>query len=234
MSSRKEDGMGLQEWLDEHGRQLARRTGVVRLLRGLRLRGEQLLHPIHRRRALRRLRERGPFGSVVFVCHGNIYRSPYAEYLFRKLLHADVAETLQVSSAGFVGPGRSSPEAAMTLASSRGIDLGAHRSSRITADRIHADTLVVVMETRQERMIRGITPRGEVLVLGDLDPQPAPRTIQDPWSESDDVLRSTYDRVERCVRVLVDVLSGSWRSVSQRVRFPAPGRLEGRRVGDSA
>src|SRR5690606_1696578 len=116
--------------------------------------------------------------SVVFVCHGNIYRSPFAEYLFRKLLPPSLAASVQVSSAGFVGPGRSSPEGAVALASRRGIDLAAHRASRITPGRISDDTLVVVVEPRQERSIRMLTLRGTVIVLGDLDPEPGPRTIQ--------------------------------------------------------
>jgi protein-tyrosine phosphatase len=235
MESGKENPKGGQIRPEDVLRGLARRAGLVRLMRALRTQGARLVHPIHRGRALRRLQEGRPPRSVVFICHGNIYRSPYAEHLFRKLLPEGIAERLRISSAGFVGPGRGTPEAAMVLAGSRGVDLGQHRSSRITHDRIDDETLVVVMESGQERAIRMVTMRGQVLVLGDLDPEPGARTIQDPWSESEEVLRRSYDRVERCIRVLVDVLaSGIPAGGKSQSRAPELPAARAGKAGDSA
>ncbi|MQA90961.1 MAG: hypothetical protein GEU90_12100 [Gemmatimonas sp.] len=167
----------------------------------------RLFHPIYRRRAVRSIEEGAAFDSVVFVCQGNIFRSPFAEQLFLKLLPPRLAAGLTVSSAGFVGPGRACPKPAIALASERGVELAAHRSSSIRRNRIGGSTLVVVMGPRQEAAIRMVSNAGQILVLGDLDPAPATsRTIEDPWSESEEVLHRTYDRVERCVKELVWLL----------------------------
>jgi protein-tyrosine phosphatase len=192
-----------------HLRDAGRRAGLGRAKRLVEESVSRLVHPFHRQRALRRLRRAGRIDAVLFVCQGNIYRSPYAEQLFLKLLPAGLAGQFRVSSAGFVGPGRACPEPAITLANSRGVELGYHRSSSIHPDRIDARTLVVVMEPHQHTAVRAISAAGVVVLLGDLDPEPvSSRAIQDPWSETEDVLRKSYDRVERCVRVLIDLLSG--------------------------
>ena len=50
--------------------------------------------------------------------------------------------------------------------------------------------------------------RVEVIVLGDLDPEPIfSRTIVDPWAEDDTVYEESYDRIDRCVRELVRLMN---------------------------
>ena len=77
---------------------------------------ERLLHPWRYHAALRRLRRTPPLRSVLFICHGNICRSPYAAAAARRLLPESVA----VESAGFIGPDRPSPPEAVAVAAERG------------------------------------------------------------------------------------------------------------------
>ena len=178
--------------------------GLGKLKRGVEGVVAGALHPVRRRRARRRLRAAGDFSSYLFICHGNIYRSPFAQYLFESRLAVNGGGPAAITSAGFVGPGRTSPAKALQLAAELGVDMSPHRSCTISYDRIQEGTLVVVMEPEQERAIRMRTKRGHVLVLGDLDPQRiTSRTIVDPWNQGDTVLAASYARVERCVDVLV-------------------------------
>jgi protein-tyrosine phosphatase len=186
---------------------LRRRAGAI--ARGVRDAADRALHGRRRAAALQRLGGMRP-GALLFVCEGNIYRSPFAAGAFVRALRPDARDGFEVASAGFVGPGRASPAAAVAVAAARGVDLTAHQSRLIVAPQLDARTLVVVMEPRQQRaLVRrfGIPPH-RVLVLGDLDPRPiTTRAIADPWGLGEPVLQASYARIDRCVRVLVAALA---------------------------
>jgi protein-tyrosine phosphatase len=144
---------------------------------------------------------------VLFICLGNICRSPYAAAAFRSLA---AGENLAVDSAGFIGPGRPSPAEALQEARQRGLDLTRHRSQLVTAEALAAAELIVVMDPRQARKIRGLgaDPR-RVLILGDLDPDRIEkRAIRDPFDQPGPVFSESFDRIDRCLRVLVSELQG--------------------------
>lgn len=170
---------------------------------------DRILHTV-RRRAARRLVRRTPHPpQILFICQGNIYRSPFAEAVLQRpgLLRE---RNISVASAGFVGPGRPSPENAVAEADRRGVDLRPHRSQLIRTPMLRRPTRVVVMDTRQRREVARVSgrARSEILVLGDLDPESiARRRIRDPWNQSDRVLEESYARVERCVEEMARVLN---------------------------
>jgi protein-tyrosine phosphatase len=170
---------------------------------------ERAAHPGRRRRARRRL-ERRRLRSVLFVCEGNIYRSPFAAACFMTFAAESRRPGMRIASAGFVGPGRPSPGDAQAEARTRGIDLSAHRSAVLDGAKLNEWDLVVVMEARQARALRshfGVSA-DRLLVLGDLDPGSIDgRSIADPWQSPGTVLGPSYQRVERCVRALVAVLA---------------------------
>jgi protein-tyrosine-phosphatase len=167
------------------------------------------LHARRRARATKRLRGRLP-SSVLFLCHGNACRSPFAAALFAREAAAKIVPPIRVESAGLVAPGRPSPAAAIAAAARRGIDLSRHRSRLVTTKAIAGAQLVVVMSADQARVVRRVGRRDiPTVVLGDLDPQPMEeRTIVDPMGESDDVFDASYDRITRCIDLLIDLLVG--------------------------
>jgi len=143
------------------------------------------------------------------MCHGNIWRSPYAAAVLRRELARIGRESVQVSSAGLIGPGRLSPEGAVAEAARRGIDLSGHRSRVVTPGDVAAADLVVVMDTTQERAVRARQQGAErmILLLGDLDPEPVDmRAIPDPDGQPPEVCQASYTRLDRCVRELVSLL----------------------------
>jgi protein-tyrosine phosphatase len=163
-----------------------------------------------RRRSVARLQvARANPRSVLFVCSGNICRSPFAARLLERLLPHAISGTIKVRSAGFIGLHRPAPLNAQTTASKYGIDLTTHRSLQVSQENIQAADLVVVMAEEQARAIRWrVRPDTVVIVLGDLDPLPsARRTILDPWNGSEEVFEASYDRIDRCVRELVRAIT---------------------------
>ncbi len=170
-----------------------------------------MLHGWRRGRVRRRLARRPPPRAILFVCHGNICRSPYAAAVARQVLGPAVA----IDSAGFIGPDRPSPPEAAAVARERGVDLGAHRSQLVADPLVAAAGLIVVMDPAQRRRIVRRSPgsRGSVVLLGDLDPEPITRrAIPDPVDRPPEVFRSTFDRIERCVQDLASL----WGHEAQR------------------
>ena len=188
------------------------RSAVARVRRQLRRLPDQLLHAARRRAALGALAARQPLRSVLVVCNGNIFRSPFAAAVLRRALgQSGVA----VDSAGLVGPGRPSPADAIAAAARRGIDLRGHRSQLLMTDLVRGADVILVMDAAQRRLIceRFGAPARNVLLLGDFDPAPIEsRAIQDPWEQGPDVCAAVYGRIEDCVGALVRAL----RSVAMR------------------
>lgn len=105
---------------------------------------------------------------IVFVCQGNICRSPFAEALLRaRLGNSCVA----ISSAGMMPrPGRSTPGFGRDAAAAYGIDLSAHRSVWLSRNMVATASLVVVFDelTRSGVFDRYPDITAPVILLGDL------------------------------------------------------------------
>jgi protein-tyrosine-phosphatase len=176
---------------------------------------ERLAHPLRLRAAVRRLSRRPPPQFVLVVCHGNICRSPYAAAFLRSRL----PPLVRVASAGFMGPGRPCPDVAVEVAAARGLDLSGHRSQLLAPPEVYAADLIVVMDTTQRWGIRALFGRlgNDVLLLGDLDPEPIEtREIRDPVEQPKEVFDLSYSRIERCVEELVRAVSISAQHLPSR------------------
>ncbi len=106
-------------------------------------------------------------GRVLFVCVGNICRSPMAEALYRA--RGRGRPDAEAASAGIAAvAGRPADPIAVALMADRGIDLSGHRARPLTGELIAAHDLVLVMEDGHKREIESIYPqsRGRVHRLG--------------------------------------------------------------------
>jgi protein-tyrosine phosphatase len=146
---------------------------------------------------------------LVFVCLGNICRSPFAEQVARRRGLA-LGLGLPVGSGGFLGPDRPSPDVAREAARAAGYDLGEHRSRLVAEWREAPGAVFVVMEPGQATRLAQFLPVGpdRIVVLGDLDPVPiATRSIPDPYGRSLEEFATCYARIERCVGELIGSLT---------------------------
>jgi low molecular weight protein-tyrosine phosphatase len=178
------------------------------LLTQLRRVPHRVLHRLRRQRTMKALRGRPRPASLLVVCRGNICRSPFAAALLRRALSRF---GVQVDSVGFTA-GRPSPPDAVAVAARYDVDLCDHRSQLVTAERVRTADLIVVMDHRQRREIceRFGRDARDVLLLGDLDPQPnESRTIRDPVREPRAVFEQTYARIVRCARELARAVTAA-------------------------
>src|SRR5690606_14850585 len=156
----------------------AAREQLVRLRDAI----DGLRHPARRARARERLTTLAP-ASFLFICLGNVCRSPYGA----RVLAARVGRSVRVESAGFIGPGRPPPEWAVAVARTRGIEHEDHCSRTVTPELLEGADAVFVFDrfnVARLRRVQGVRPE-RVFWLGDFDPDwTGKRAIIDPWGKS--------------------------------------------------
>jgi protein-tyrosine-phosphatase/predicted ATP-grasp superfamily ATP-dependent carboligase len=158
-----------------------------------------------RRRALRWV---GKPKSVLFVCKGNICRSPFAEGYLKKLL-----PKLNVASAGLLpGVGHKPPSAAIEAAARREVDLSKHRSRVLSQEDISLSEVVLVFEVEQFRAVKRLarrcsTNRPRICLLGALDYQ-YPLEINDPFGQDVQVFEDAYVRIARVLDCMAACILG--------------------------
>jgi protein-tyrosine-phosphatase/predicted ATP-grasp superfamily ATP-dependent carboligase len=153
-----------------------------------------------RRRLWRRLARAGARPHVVFVCHGNICRSPFAAELARRT----VGERWRIESAGILPvEDRPSPPEAREVAAEHGIDLAPHRSRHLDPELAAAD-LLVVFDQKNALALEQRYPEaaGRTFKLGQLLDD-ADDEIADPLDRGRETFRRVYDRIATAVARLV-------------------------------
>lgn len=146
--------------------------------------------------------------QVLFVCHGNICRSPMAEFIFKAIVKAQGRTDFRVDSAATsrseIGEPVYPPVAA--LLAERGIDCSAKRARQITrADYEQADW-VIVMDQRNLDLLPtqiGADDQHKVHLLLSFCGRPG-EAVDDPWYTRD--FRRTWDEIEAGCRGLYEHL----------------------------
>lgn len=182
------------------------------------------LQPIFIKQQLRRLlgkqsilfHEAGnQINSILFVCLGNIIRSPTAAIILKHKLALTERSTLRVESAGLweeltrINP-RPSPEIVIKVAVEFGISLIEHRSQPITRELIESSDVIFVMDYQNEAMLLSRYPnaRHKIFMLGaSIDNLPlAQWEIADPYGKTTNDIRSCLSIIESRVQGLSRIL----------------------------
>ena len=144
--------------------------------------------------------------SILFVCTGNICRSPTAEAVLRHLA-ADAGIELHVESAG-IGDwhiGNAPDERAQRHAKQRGYDLSALRARQVSAHDFEKFDLILAMDRGHLRALERMAPpehRGKVRLFA---PE---RDVPDPYYGGAHDFERMLDLVEaQCRELLAELKS---------------------------
>ena len=135
--------------------------------------------------------------KVLFVCLGNICRSPTAEGVMRAL----AGDCMEVDSAGASGWHDGNPPDARSVAAAaaRGVDLSAQRSRKVVDADFERFDLIVAMDGSNLANLRDMAPtqgRAELVLLLDYLPDQPLRDVPDPYYGGPDGFKQVVDMIE--------------------------------------
>lgn len=148
--------------------------------------------------------------AVLFVCLGNICRSPLAEAAFRHA--ADQAGLdVEIDSAGTADYHVGEPPDLRSIAEAarHGIEISHYRGRQLAAEDFYRFDWIVGMDRSNMANIARIDPgdgKARVEMMMDLVPGREGAEVADPWYGGEDNFRYTWDDVSLGAQSLVGLL----------------------------
>jgi len=148
--------------------------------------------------------------SFVFVCFGNIMRSPVAELMLKRALAEHGQEGIAVSSAGMhASPGQEAHPRAQVAAWDLELPLDNHRSQLLTAEMVAQADVLFAMDFQNQAELLAQFPeaRKKIFMLSTYgEGSQRYREIADPYFGDQDEARRCFAVLETCVNNLVKSL----------------------------
>ena len=145
--------------------------------------------------------------NVLFVCLGNICRSPTAEGVFRELVEREgLSSSIHMDSAGTHAYHIGEPPdgRAQAEAKRRGIDISGLRGRQAHADDFKKFDYVLAMDRSNHQNLLSICPLGAEERLGmflDFAPEVGRREVPDPYYEGG--FDKVYEMIEQAAQGLL-------------------------------
>ncbi len=151
--------------------------------------------------------------KILFVCLGNIVRSPLAENIFRRLVQENgLDKRYEVDSAGTGGwhAGESPDPRMVRVAARHGLNYSG-RARQVTPQDLQEFDLVVAMDRDNKAVLYSLaqTPQqqAKIHLLRDFDPYGKPNAeVPDPYYGGIDGFEKVYQIVERSCRGMLHSL----------------------------
>jgi protein-tyrosine-phosphatase len=149
--------------------------------------------------------------SILFVCHGNIIRSPMAAALLRQRLSHAEQRLLAIASAGVhARPMNGVDTRALMVAREFGVSLDAHCPQPLTQQLVEQAEVIFVMDFLTEARLLGQYPgaRHKVALLGAYAEGVPARQLEiaDPYHGDMTDIRRCYTILDGCIQRLVSAL----------------------------
>ncbi len=138
--------------------------------------------------------------TVLFVCHGNICRSPMAEFVMKDMVKKAGLEGWKIASCAVSREELGNPvyPPARRELNSHGIGCDGHRARQITQADVDGYDHIYYMDSSNARYLERLFP-GETKFQSFL-----PRNVADPWYTGD-FTQTWADIVEGCTRILEEL-----------------------------
>ncbi len=148
--------------------------------------------------------------KVLFVCMGNICRSPTAHGVFETLVEREgLADRIEVDSAGTHAyhVGKSPDQRSQKTAQKRGLDIGHQRARKAESDDFLQYDYVLAMDQENYHALCAICPEGmesKLQLLMDYAPDLRMREVPDPYCGGPQGFEKVFDMVEAAAKGLLE------------------------------
>lgn len=136
--------------------------------------------------------------KIIFICHGNICRSPMAEYVMKYLIKEQGRESEFEITSGAVSReeiGNDIYPPAKRKLQEKGVEFSKHRAHQITPDEFSENDIIITMDSSNMRLLGRIVPNweetGKVHLM--MEYAGSTRDVADPWYTGD--FEQTYQDV---------------------------------------
>lgn len=148
--------------------------------------------------------------SLLFVCYGNIMRSPITERMLRRAVAERGIEGITVKSAGIhATPGTEAHPRAQVAAHELGLPLDSHRSRLLTTEMVSEADAILAMDFQNKAELLANFPqaKNKIFMLGAYAAAPAASCeIADPYFGDQDEARRCYRVLQACIDNLAESL----------------------------
>ncbi len=134
---------------------------------------------------------------IMFVCLGNICRSPFAE----RLLAQELGNRALVTSAGtLMLPGRMSPPDALATAPAFGVALDDHRSRCVDMEAADNADVIIIFDDRNAHALAELgVDSAKIIRLGDLI---GLRAVEDPYARGRAAFETCYTQIRDATAIV--------------------------------
>ena len=159
--------------------------------------------------------------NILFVCTGNICRSPLAEGIFGNMVRqAGLESAFLIDSAGTHAFVNSPPDIlAQTVAASRGIDISKLRSRQLTRNDLEQFDRILAADYFNLHFINSIaadSPVGNTGLLMRYYPAAGIEEVPDPYGSNMDSFRRVFNLIKHACCGLLGDLQSQTASVHDR------------------